>query len=479
MSTIRRTKIVATLGPATDDQATLVAMIRAGVDGVRINCSHGTRNDFIRRAWQAKDAAATAGRHVAIMFDLQGPKIRLHEASRRAELGEGDRVRIVGDPKARGATGALVVDWPGVVEAAEPGTSELVIGDGAPRIAIAERTKGALVGTCVIPGTALPRKGAFLTHAHVGRMALTEKDRADVRTALDAGADFIALSFVNGADDIRELRGEILGSSARIIAKIETLAAIDHLDEIVDAADALMVARGDLGVEAGVSRVPLLQKRIIQAANERGKMVITATQMLESMIDAPEPTRAEASDVANAVIDGTSCVMLSGETAVGRYPIDTIEQMAAIALDAQDGVMPLVVEGGATGRDEGRTTAESVMRAAVLLAREIKAAALVIPTETGGSARAAARFRPRRPIMALCNDGEVARQLALEWGVIPEPLHQRPEEPIEALVERCLLRAQRRLDLPEGSRVVLTSGPQVATPGATSLIAVHRLDAAR
>ena len=477
MSTLRRTKIVATLGPSTDDQATLVAMIRAGVDGVRVNCSHGSREDFIRRAWQARDAAATAGRHVAIMFDLQGPKIRLHEASRRADLDEGDQVRIVGDPRAKGATGALVVDWPGVVDAAEPGTSELVIGDGAPRIAIAQRAKGALVGTCVIPGTALPRKGAFLTHAQVGRMALTDKDRADVKTALDAGADFIALSFVNGADDIRELRGEILGSQARIIAKIETLAAIDHLEEIVDAADAVMVARGDLGVEAGVSRVPLLQKRIIQAANDRGRMVITATQMLESMIDTPEPTRAEASDVANAVIDGTSCVMLSGETAVGKYPVETIEQMAAIALDAQDGITPLVVEGGGA-RGDGRTTAESVMRAAVLLAREIKAEALVIPTETGGSARAAARFRPRRPILALCSDAEVARQLALEWGVIPEPLHQRPDEPIDALVERCLLRAQRRLGLPDGARVVLTSGPQVATPGATSLIAVHRLGSA-
>ena len=477
MSTLRRTKIVATLGPSTDDQATLVAMIRAGVDGVRVNCSHGSREDFIRRAWQARDAAATAGRHVAIMFDLQGPKIRLHEASRRADLDEGDQVRIVGDPRAKGATGALVVDWPGVVDAAEPGTSELVIGDGAPRIAIAQRAKGALVGTCVIPGTALPRKGAFLTHAQVGRMALTDKDRADVKTALDAGADFIALSFVNGADDIRELRGEILGSQARIIAKIETLAAIDHLEEIVDAADAVMVARGDLGVEAGVSRVPLLQKRIIQAANDRGRMVITATQMLESMIDTPEPTRAEASDVANAVIDGTSCVMLSGETAVGKYPVETIEQMAAIALDAQDGITPLVVEGGGA-RDDGRTTAESVMRAAVLLAREIKAEALVIPTETGGSARAAARFRPRRPILALCSDAEVARQLALEWGVMPEPLHQRPDEPIDALVERCLVRAQRRLGLPDGGRVVLTSGPQVATPGATSLIAVHRLGSA-
>jgi len=476
MDAIRRTKIVATLGPATDDQATLVAMMRAGVDGVRINCSHGSRNDFIRRAWQARDAAATAGKHVAIIFDLQGPKIRLHESSRRADLDEGDTVRIVGDPKASGATGALVVDWPGVVEAADPGMSELVIGDGAPRIAIAERTKGALMGTCVIPGTALPRKGAFLTHAQVRSMALTDKDREDVRTAMHAGADFVALSFVNGADDIRELRGEILGSTARIIAKIETLSAIQHLDEIVEAADAVMVARGDLGVEAGVSRVPLLQKRIIQSANERGRMVITATQMLESMIDVPEPTRAEASDVANAVIDGTSCVMLSGETAVGRYPVETIQQMAAIALDAQDGVTPLVVEGGV--REQGGSTAESVMRAAVLLAREIKAEALVIPTATGGSARAAARFRPRRPILALCNDGEVARQLALEWGVIPEPLHQRPDEPIDALVERCLTRAQRRLNLPDGARVVLTSGPQVATPGATSLIAVHRLGSA-
>ncbi len=346
MSTLRRTKIVATLGPSTDHQPTLVAMIRAGVDGVRINCSHGSRDDFIRRAWQARDAAATAGRHVAIVYDLQGPKIRLHEASGRADLGEGDQVRIVGEPGAKGAKDTLVVDWPGVVDAAEPGTSELVIGDGAPRIAIAERTKGALVGTCVIPGTALPRKGAFLTHAQVTQMALTDKDRTDVRTALDAGVDFIALSFVNAAEDIRELRGEILGSSVRIIAKIETLSAIDHLEEIIDAADAVMVARGDLGVEAGVSRVPLLQKRIIQAANERGKMVITATQMLESMIDAPEPTRAEASDVANAVIDGTSCVMLSGETAVGRYPIEAIGQMASIALAAQDGVTPLRAEGG-------------------------------------------------------------------------------------------------------------------------------------
>ena len=238
-------------------------------------------------------------------------------------------------------------------------------------------------------------------------------------------------------------------------------------------ADAVMVARGDLGVEAGVPRVPLLQKRIISAANAAGKMVITATQMLESMSEAPEPTRAEASDVANAVIDGTSCVMLSGETAVGKYPIETIHQMAAIALDAQDGITPLVVEGGA--REDSRSTAEAVMRAAVLLAREIKAEALVIPTETGGSARAAARFRPRRPILALCSDAEVARQMALEWGVIPEPLHQRPDEPIDALVERCLIRAQRRLGLPDGARVVLTSGPQVATPGATSLIAVHRL----
>jgi pyruvate kinase len=225
-------------------------------------------------------------------------------------------------------------------------------------------------------------------------------------------------------------------------------------------------------VEAGVARVPLLQKRIITAAGARGKLVITATQMLESMSDAPEPTRAEASDVANAVMDGTSCVMLSGETATGRYPVETVRQMAQIAAAAQEGVIPLVID-----RDsQADTVAESVMQAAVYLARDIKAAALVIPTATGGSVRAAAKWRPRRPIVALCSDAQIARQLALEWGVIPEPLHQRPDESVEALVERCLIRAQRRLDIADGERVVLTSGPQVAHPGATSLIAVHRIE---
>jgi pyruvate kinase len=468
----RRTKIVATLGPATDDPQILREMMRAGVDGVRINCSHGTKNDWLKRAWMARDVAASVGRHVAVMFDLQGPKIRLHQECSPVALVEGDKVTVVGDPAAPAATGSLVVDWPGVVDAAVPGTSELVIGDGAPRIAIMERTKETLVGTCVIPGEALPRRGAFLTHAHVERMALSKKDRADVRTAIDAGADFIALSFVNQADDIEELRKLIGGTGIRIIAKIETLSAIENLDSITDAADAVMVARGDLGVEAGVARVPLLQKRIITAAGARGKLVITATQMLESMSDAPEPTRAEASDVANAVMDGTSCVMLSGETATGRYPVETVRQMAQIAAAAQEGVIPLVID-----RDsQADTVAESVMQAAVYLARDIKAAALVIPTATGGSVRAAAKWRPRRPIVALCSDAQIARQLSLEWGVIPEPLHQRPDESVEALVERCLLRAQRRLELMDGERVVLTSGPQVAHPGATSLIAVHRIE---
>ena len=202
----RRTKIVATLGPATDDPQILREMMRAGVDGVRINCSHGTKQDWLRRAWMARDVAASVGRHVAVMFDLQGPKIRLHQECSPVALVEGDKVTVVGDPNAPAASGSLVVDWPGVVDAAVPGTSELVIGDGAPRIAIMERTKQTLVGTCVIPGEALPRRGAFLTHAHVDRMALSAKDREDVRTAIDAGADFIALSFVNQADDIEELR---------------------------------------------------------------------------------------------------------------------------------------------------------------------------------------------------------------------------------------------------------------------------------
>lgn len=465
----RRTKIMATLGPATDGPGVLAEMISAGLDAVRINCSHGQRSDWLMRTRMANSAAAAAGRQIAVLYDLQGPKIRLAGECAAQDLAVRDEVTIgpVGTPC------DIPVVWDDITQAAAVGRSELILGDGAPRLAITARDGDILRGVCVTPGEVRTRRGAFMTHAERHMDPLTAKDLKDIPVALEAGADFIALSFVHDADDIHQLRallGERGGDHVRIVAKIETLAAIDALDEIVAAADGVMVARGDLGIEAGVPRVPLLQKQIIRAATARGKLAITATQMLESMTQSPEPTRAEATDVANAVLDGTSAVMLSGETATGSYPVDAVNKMSQIATEAQEGV-PFSLDLLHAGKE---SVAGSVMQAAVLLGREIKAGALVIPTTTGGSVRAAAKYRPRRPILALCHTETVARQLALEWGVVPEILGSDPKD-TQDLVQQSLRRARDVLGLAEDTPVVLTSGPQVAEPGATNLIAVHRI----
>jgi len=465
----RRTKIMATLGPATDPLSVLDGMIAAGMDAVRVNCSHGDAADWLMRAHAAQAAARRAGREVAVLFDLQGPKIRLAGECAVRDLAVRDEVTV----GAIDSGSDLPVAWAGVAQAAAVGRSELILGDGAPRLAIVAREGALLRAVCITPGEVRPRRGAFLTHAEIHMEALTPKDLRDIPVAIESGCDFIALSFVHDAKDIDALRAILAAHGAehiRIVAKIETLAAIENLEEIVRTADAVMVARGDLGIEAGVPRVPLLQKQIIRAATARGKLAITATQMLESMTQAPEPTRAEATDVANAVLDGTSAVMLSGETATGSYPVESVAKMAEIALEAQEGV-PFSLDLLHAGKE---SVAGSVMQAAVLLGREIKAGALVIPTTSGGSVRAAAKYRPRRPILALCHDETVARQLALEWGVVPELLGTDPRD-TQDLVRQSLRRARDVLGLVEDTPVVLTSGPQVAEPGATNLIAVHRI----
>ena len=269
------------------------------------------------------------------------------------------------------------------------------------------------------PRAACAAAGSVRARAVSSRAALTDKDLADLDVAAEIGADFVALSFVRSAADVAALRTELQqrGSRARIIAKIEKLEAVENLAEIVAASDGVMVARGDLGVEAGVEDVPLLQKRIIRRATAGGKLVVTATQMLESMLSAAEPTRAEASDVANAVLDGTSALMLSGETAIGSHPIQAVQAMAAIAQRAQE-AQSYALDIPTVEQDN----AEAVLRSAAHLAQQIDAAALVIPTTTGGSARAAAKCRTPRPILALARDEVVARQLALEWGVVPATL---------------------------------------------------------
>jgi pyruvate kinase len=465
----RRTKIVATLGPATDADGVLDRLVEAGMDCARLNCSHGTHDELRRRAAAVRDVAERAGRPLGLLLDLQGPKLRLAGDVEARAVERGDAVAFSSAGQADGPDrvgvefenfAALVTD-----------RSQIVIGDGVPRFGVERIEDGVVHTRALSPGPIAPRKGINVTYAHPELPAITEKDVADLTVAAELGADFVALSFVRSAADIEQLRGLIgeLGCGARVVAKVEKVEAYERLDEIIAVTDGVMVARGDYGVEAGVARVPLMQKDTIRRATQAGKAVITATQMLESMIQAPEPTRAEATDVANAVIDGTSAVMLSAETSVGAYPVEAVRAMAEIATAAEEAPS---IHGRARAALSS-STGEAVLHAAVSLADEVDAAALIIPTSTGGAPRACAKYRCRRPIVALSHQPGVGNQLALEWGVYPTPMPTA--DSVDEMVELALAHARDHAGLEPGARVVLTAGRRTGTPGATNLVMVREI----
>jgi pyruvate kinase len=465
----RKTKIVATLGPATDPPGVLDSLVAAGIDCARLNCSHGSTEDLRRRADEVRGAAARARRSVGLMFDLQGPKLRLAAGIAPRMVKAGDVVTFFGGDAAVAGDRIAVdfADFPRLVSE----RSEIVIGDGVPRLVVESWGPGEVVARTLSPGELAPRKGINVTYARPELPAITDKDLGDLALAAELEADFVALSFVRSAADIEQLRAllEERGWSGRTVAKIEKIEAYEHLDEIIAVADGVMVARGDYGVEAGVAQVPLMQKDTIRRSTQAGKLVITATQMLESMIHAPEPTRAEASDVANAVIDGTSAVMLSAETSVGEYPVEAVRAMSQLAEAAEE-----FPEIRGRRRDSVQDTpAAAVMHAAVELAEELEAVALLVPTSLGGSPRACAKYRRRRPIIALPHDQAVANQLALEWGVFARPMPV--SESVDDLIETALLTAKDFAGLATGARVVITAGRQTGATGATNLITVREI----
>ena len=460
----RRTKIVATLGPSTDGR--VGELIKAGLDCARLNCSHGSVEELRSRCVELRAAARAAGRPVAIMFDLQGPKIRLDGSVVERELRAGEEVVLTVPGTDAGDPASLCVAYP-QLPALVSERSEVVIGDGAPRLRVTGIEGARIRALTVIGGRVSARKGVNVTHAQPKLPAITDKDRADARVAVECEADFVALSFVRCAEDVlalRELMAE-LGSEARVVAKIEKVEALEHLEAIVQAADAVMVARGDYGVEAGIPQVPAMQKDTIRCAGRHGKLVITATQMLESMISCPLPTRAEAADVFNAIVDGTSAVMLSAETGVGAYPLEAVRTMADIALCAEQQDIYCEPHTLCPRADE------AVMHAAVALARDTNAAALVVPSSRGGTVRACARYRPRRPIYALCDNERVARQLNLEWGVYPS-MFEHPRK-AHKLLRQALHDVTERYGLRQGTPVVITAGPRTGTSGATNLITLR------
>ena len=464
-ATPRRTKIVATLGPACATDERIVALAEAGMDGARLNFSHGTHEQHAEYARMARTAQDQVGRPIALIADLQGPKLRVGELAIPMQLDEGDEIVVTGgDDGSR--DGELPV-LPAVIgQVLEPG-HDVLIDDGLVRLRVEAVKAGRARCAVVVGGTVSSHKGVNVPGVPVPIPALTRKDTDDLEFALELGADFVALSFVRSAADVRDLKGLIrqAGAQAHVIAKIEKAEAIDALPSILEEADAIMVARGDLGVEIGVEVVPLLQKRIILASLDRGKPVITATQMLESMVNQPEPTRAEASDVANAILDGTSAVMLSEETAIGRYPLEAVRTMERVARTIEPSIE---YRHQFPQPGDEPTVSQAMSNAACDLAETLGAKAILVPTFTGRTASVVARLRPRRPVIGLSHHGHALHHMALEWGVTPIEMPEAAD--VEELWRRSLEAGRESGLLDEGDLVVLTAGTAVNIPGTTDVI---------
>jgi pyruvate kinase len=470
--TVRRTKIVCTIGPASQGPATLEALIRAGMDVARLNFSHGTHEDHARVIRQIRETAARLEKPVAILQDLQGPKIRLGPFREgRAELVRGAEFTLTTRP-VEGNAGIASTTYAGLAADVKPG-DRLLIADGLVELRVLE-TDGQAVRTAVVVGGEIgDHKGINLPGAAVTTPSLSEKDREDLRFGIQQGVDLLAVSFVRGPDDLRQARARIAeaGGDLPVIAKLEKPEAVRRLGEILDVADGVMVARGDLGVELPLEEVPVVQKAIIRRAREHAIPVITATQMLESMTDHPRPTRAEASDVANAIFDGTDAVMLSAETAVGRYPVQTVEVMSRIAVHAE-GAPELAT---APPIQRASVFPDVISEAACRAADEINARAIVAFTQSGFTARLISKYRPRVPVLAFSPSEAVRRRLGLVWGVLPRPIPLI--EQTDALLARIEATLLAEGSVRPGDPLVLVAGLPIWVRGTTNLIQLHRVGA--
>lgn len=464
----KRTKIIATIGPASSSPAIIAKLIRAGMDAARVNFSHGDWNDHTRRIRLIRHVAEKTGKQIAIIQDLQGPKLRVGAVQNDAvTLKRGDTL-VLTTRKVIGTSILLSVTYPRLTKDLKAG-DQILLDDGRLELKVLTKAASGLRCKVVRGGVLGSHKGVNLPGVKLSLPSLSHKDKADLRFGIAQGVDYIALSFVRTADDIRATRQflKMHGVDIPIIAKIEKLEAIQNLDEIIRAADGVMVARGDLGVEMSPEQVPLLQKKIINACNLAEKPVITATQMLESMIESPQPTRAEASDVANAILDGTDCVMLSGETAMGKYPVQAVEVMARIAVQAETSLSPIPPDVHISGPDE------SVAHAACRAAEEQHAKAIVTFTQSGSTALLVAKHRPRMSIIAATPFEHIARKISLYWGVTPVILKtKKTTDNMIDSVERIMFEKKlaKLRDL-----IVITAGVPIGVAGSTNMMKIHRV----
>jgi pyruvate kinase len=467
-NTSRRTKIVATLGPATGTADRIAALLDAGVNVVRLNASHGTADE--RGQWIAavRQVAEARGIPVAVLVDLQGPRIRVGALKKPRELKGGQEVVFAPEAEARGDE--IPTTYDRLAQDARVG-ARILLNDGLLAVEVTRVEAPRVRARVVDGGTLTAHKGMNLPGLQVSAPALTDKDREDAADAVARGVDYLALSFVRRAEDVEGLRA-LVPPSVKLVAKIEKATALDDLERILKTSDAVMVARGDLGVELPFEEVPLVQKRLIREANRHGKPVITATQMLESMVHNPRPTRAEASDVANAILDGTDAVMLSAETAAGDYPVE--------AVAAMDRIIRAMEPQALVARDERRLAAredvsveDAIALGTTAVARMLKTPLIVSITTGGFTARKVAAMRPVVPILAVTTERATYRQLALVWGVTPVVVDRVPgyEAMLEVVRDLLLRRGFAR----RGDRIVMTAGVPWGVSGSTNLIKVEEV----
>ena len=467
MRRFRNAKIVATLGPASATPEVIRRLFEAGADVFRLNFSHGTHEEHHQRIAIIRALEQETGRPIGILTDLQGPKLRVGEmSSGGVELVPGAHLRLDLDP-APGDARRVPLPHPEVFAAIEPGT-DLLVNDGKLRLRVLAAGRDFADTEVIVGGPLTDHKGVNVPDATLPISALGDKDREDLRFALDEKVDYIGLSFIQRPEDVAEARRLIAGRAA-VMSKLEKPNAIQHLDEIVTLSDAVMVARGDLGVELPPEDVPSLQKQIVRLCRHYGKPVVVATQMLESMISAPSPTRAEASDVATAVYDGADAVMLSAETAAGKYPVEAVTMMDRIVARVERDPFYRTLR-DAEHQDPEATGADAITAAARHVARTVSAATIVTYTTSGSTALRAARERPDAPILCLTERAQAARRLAVAWGV--QCVISPDVQDFNDMVDKACRIARENGFAGTGQRLVITAGVPFGTPGATNILRI-------